>query len=59
MVSQWGKMDPAKLEALTKKLVGLGAKNDEIVEMVAGLGRIRQRWDDLFTALEETLSLMK
>ena len=39
LVSQWGKMDQAKLEALTDKLVGLGAKNEDIVEMVAGLGR--------------------
>ena len=55
MVSQWGKMDQTKLEALTKKLVGLGAKNDEIAGMIMGLGRIRQRWDDLFTEIGRTL----
>ena len=55
MVSQWGKMDETKLEALTKKLVGLGAKNDEIAGMIMGLGRIRQRWDDLFTEIGRTL----
>jgi len=55
MVSKWGKMNQAKLEALTEKLTGLGAKNDDIVEMVAGLGRIRQRWDDLFTAIGKNL----
>ena len=55
MVSQWGKMDQGKLEALTEKLVGLGAKNDDITAMVAGLGRIRQRWDDLFTSIGRTL----
>jgi hypothetical protein len=55
MVSQWGKMNQPKLEALTEKLVGLGAKNDDITSMVAGLGRVRQRWDDLFTAIGRNL----
>ena len=55
MVSQWGKMNQPKLEALTEKLVGLGAKNDDITSMIAGLGRVRQRWDDLFTAIGRNL----
>ena len=55
MVSKWGKMDQAKVEALTKKLVDLGAKNDDITAMIMGLGRIRQRWDDLFTEIGRTL----
>jgi hypothetical protein len=29
MVSQWGKMNQPMLEALTRKLVDLGADNDE------------------------------
>jgi len=55
MVSQWGKMNQPQLEALTRKLVDLGADNDAITSMVAGLGRIRQRWDDLFTAIGRNL----
>jgi hypothetical protein len=51
MVSQWGKMDEKGWTALTRKLVDLGAKNDDILKLKVGLGQIRQRWDDLFSAI--------
>jgi len=55
MVSQWGKMDEKGWTALTRKLVDLGAKDDAIMGLKVGLGQIRQRWDDLFSAIGRTL----
>ena len=55
MVSKWGKMDEKGWTALTRKLVNLGAKNDDILKLKVGLGQIRQRWDDLFSAIGRTL----
>ena len=55
MVSKWGKMDKKKLVALNKKLIDLGAKQDDIAALTMGLGQIRQRWDDLFSAIGRTL----
>ena len=70
MVSKWGKMAQdnwtTKVEggkpiqhtgwtALTRKLVNLGAKDDDILKLKVGLGQIRQRWDDLFSAIGRTL----
>ena len=56
MVSKWGPLDPVKQEALTRKLVDLGAKDDTIQELFGGLGRIRGRWEDLFTEIGRTLN---
>ena len=56
MVSQWGKMDEKGWTKLTRKLVDLGAKNDDIISLKVGLGQIRQRWDDLFSAIGRTLN---
>jgi len=55
MVSKWGKMDEKGRTALTRKLVNLGAKDDDIMQLKVGLGQIRQRWDDLFSAIGRTL----
>ena len=70
MVSKWGSIaeenwieevpggDDIKYKGwreLTKKLVNLGVKDDDIGALKVGLGQIRQRWDDLFTALGRTL----
>ena len=55
MVSKWGKMDEKGWTALTRKLVNLGAKDDDILKLKVGLGQIRQRWDDLFSAIGRTL----
>ena len=70
MVSKWGKMaqDNWITEVkggkdikhkgwtdLTRKLVDLGASNDDIMSLKVGLGQIRQRWDDLFSAIGRTL----
>jgi len=55
MVSKWGKMDEKGWTALTRKLVNLGAKDDDIMKLKVGLGQIRQRWDDLFSAIGRTL----
>ena len=56
MVSKWGPLNPAKQEALTRKLVDLGAKDDTIQDLMGGLGRIRGRWEDLFTEIGRTLN---
>ena len=55
MVSKWGKMDEKGWTALTRKLINLGAKDDDIMQLKVGLGQIRQRWDDLFSAIGRTL----
>ena len=48
-------MDEKGWTALTRKLVNLGAKDDDIMKLKVGLGQIRQRWDDLFSAIGRTL----
>ena len=55
MVSKWGSMDEKGWTTLTRKLVDLGSSNDDIMALKVGLGQIRQRWDDLFTAIGRTL----
>jgi len=70
MVSKWGSMAEnnwtTKVKGapdithkgwreLTRKLVNLGAKDDDILKLKVGLGQIRQRWDDLFSAIGRTL----
>ena len=36
MVSKWGKMDEKGWTALTRKLVNLGAKDDDILKLKVG-----------------------
>jgi len=54
-ITEWGPLDAVKQKALTRKLVDLGAKDEAIQGLFGGLGRIRQRWGDLFTELGRTL----
>ena len=55
MVSQWGEMNRKQLLALEEKLTNLGAKSDDVASLFVGLGQIRKRWDDLFTAIGRNL----
>jgi hypothetical protein len=56
MVTEWGGMDPGKMEVLAKKLTDLEVDADTVAELWGAFGRIRQRWGDLFTDLGGTLN---
>ena len=56
MVTEWGGMDPAKMESLAKKFADLEVDADTVGELWGAFGRIRQRWGDLFTDLGGTLN---